>query len=45
MDFLKLKARINKRNNQINISLPRKTISKKTLDKILRGRRIKVKAW
>ena len=40
-----LKAVINKKNNQINVSLPRKQISKKVLNKILRGKKIRAGLW
>lgn len=40
-NILKLKAVINKRNNQINISIPKKKVSKKLLDKMTSGQTIK----
>ena len=45
MNIIKLKAVINKKNNQINISLTRKQISKKVLNKILRGKKIRAGLW
>jgi hypothetical protein len=39
--FFKAKPRINKTNKQINISLPKKQISLKDLDKIVAGKQIK----
>lgn len=39
---LKVKPRINSRNKQINISLPKKQLSMKDLDKINSGKCIKL---
>jgi len=38
---LKLKCRINSANNQINVSLPRKKLSMKDLDKIQKDKSVK----
>ena len=37
------KAIINKKNNQINVSIPRKIISKEVLSKISKGKKLKIK--
>jgi len=39
--ILKLKAVINKKNNQINFSLPKKKIPKSLIDKAYSGEKIK----
>ena len=39
--ILKLKAVVNKSNNQINFCIPRKKASKKLLDKVNSGKSIK----
>jgi hypothetical protein len=43
MKFLSLKTRINKNNKQINISIPKKLISKKLCDDIIKNRRVRIK--
>ena len=43
MRIIKVKPRINKKNGQINIYLPRKKISKKFKDDILKLKSIKIK--
>jgi len=43
MQEMKLKAIINKCNGQINISLPKKKISKELFKEIKRGKKISIK--
>ena len=45
MKILDLKTRINKSNKQINVSIPKKQISKKLCDDILKNRRIRIKIY
>jgi len=42
LNIVKLKAIINKRNNQINLSIPRKKVSQKVIDKVNSGKLIKL---
>ena len=43
MKDLIVKPRVNKKNGQINFSMPRKKISMEDLDKIIHGKKIKMK--
>jgi hypothetical protein len=43
MKFLDLKIRLNKNNKQINISIPKKQISKKLCESIIKNRSVRVK--
>ena len=43
VDIFKSKAVINKKNKQINISLPRKELSKSIIEQLESGKQFKVK--
>jgi len=43
--ILNLKAIINKKNGQINFSIPKKKISKQLADKIILNKSMKINIW
>lgn len=42
MKILDLKTRINKNNNQINVNIPKKLITKEEIDNIIKDKKVRI---